>query len=143
MHEAVLDGHFQHGDQVWMPFGRPVQSSLDGSIQFLAEPAVITVHFVARRPIHGRVRWQAAAYRVNSKSKELVEYPVKGAQSKSAISEQIPVKGLDMPDIENDPVSLRNRPVIQGFFPDDAKEFIGSAAGIEKACVKVVPDADS
>jgi hypothetical protein len=40
-------------------------------------------------------------------------------------------------------VSLRNRPVIQGFFPDDPKQFIGSVAGIEKAGVQVVPDADS
>src|SRR6266699_703795 len=55
---------------------------------------------------------------------------------------QIPVKRLNMSYVENDAVSLGNRPVVYRLFAHHAKYLIGACASVKQSIVKVMTDAD-
>jgi len=142
MHQPVFDGHFQHSDQLRVPFlGRSKACSWHGP----AHPASAgySSRPLPRRPIRRRIRRQSPIHRVNAKRKQVIECPLKGLQSESALGQQIPVKRLYMSHIEYDAVSLWNRPIIHGLLAHHAKYVVGARAGVEQSGVKVVPDADS
>ncbi len=143
MHQPVFDGHFQHGDQLRMPFLGTLQRVLDCAIQLIPQAPVVTLDFFARRPIRRRVRGQSPIHWVNAKRKQLIKCPLKRSQSESALRQQIPVERFYMANVEYDPMSLWNRAVVHRLFAHDAKYLVGSRAGAEQSGVKVVPDADS
>jgi hypothetical protein len=91
---------------------------------------IVALDFFARRPIRRRIRRQSPVHRVNAERKKVVECSLKRPQSERTFREQIPVKGLDMPNIEDNAVSLWNRPVVNGFFTNHPKYFIGAGAGV-------------
>ena len=84
MHQPVLNRHFQHADQLRMPFLRPLECMLDLMVQFLSQTPVVAVDFFARRPISRGIRRQSPIHRVDAKRKQLIERTVGGAQSKRA-----------------------------------------------------------
>ena len=112
MHQAMLDGDVEHLHQVGMAFLRPLQSALDGTVEFFTDALVVTFHFGSRGPICRRVRRQSVADGVDPKGKELIESGVEGTETESALRKQVPVKGFDVADIKNDAVPLRDRPVV-------------------------------
>src|SRR6266446_205114 len=143
MHQPVFDGHFQHSDQLRVPFLGPLQGVLNGMVQLIPQAPVIALDLFARLPIRRRIRRQSPIHRVNAKPNQVIECPLKGLQSESALGQQIPVKRLYMSHIEYDAVSLGNWPVIHGLLAHHAKYVVGARAGVEQSGVKVVPDADS
>src|SRR2546430_8310908 len=126
-----------------MSFFRPLQRMLDRAVQLLAQTPVVAFDLFARRPIRRGVRWQSAAHRVNAKRKQVVERPLKRPQPKRALREQVPIKSLDVSNIENNAVSLGDGPVVHRLFASHAKYLIGARARVEQSVMKVVPNADS
>jgi hypothetical protein len=130
MHQPVLDGYFQHSDQLRMPFFRPFQSMLDRVIQFLAQTPVIALDFASRRPIRWSIRRQSTIYRINPKRKKMIECSLEGTQTKRAVRQQIPIKSLDMPDVKDNAMPLRDGPVVNSLFANHAKYLVGTRASI-------------
>src|SRR5438876_1190882 len=143
LHQPVLNRYFQHGDQLRMPFFRPLQRMLDRAIQLFSQTPVVALDFFACRPIRRCIRWQSSVHRVNAKRKQAVEGPLKRPQSKRPLREQVPIKSLDVPDVKNKAVSLGDGPVVYRLFAHHAKYLIGARASVEQSVVKVVTDADS
>src|SRR5467141_5463399 len=126
-----------------MAFPRPRQGMLDRVIQLIAQTPVVSLDFFVRRPIRRRIRRQSPIHRVNAKRKQMIECSLKRLQPERALREQIPVKRLHMPNVENNAVSLGNGPVVEGLFANCAEYLVRARAGVKQSGVKVVPDADS
>ena len=58
-------------------------------------------------------------------------------QPKGPLGEQVPVKGLQVSEVENKPVALCYRPVANSFRADDPENVIGAAAGLFEPCLQV------
>src|SRR5262249_17767140 len=110
----------------------------NGAIQFFADPAHVAIDFGPRWPIRRRIRRQSAANRVNSECEQLIESRMKGAESKCARCQKVPVKCLDVADVKYDAVALSNRPVVYCVFLYQLEDFVGSRAGIKQAGVEIV-----
>jgi hypothetical protein len=73
----------------------------------------------------------------------MIECSLKRPQPERALGQQIPVKRLYMPNVENDAVSFRNRPVVHRFFANHLEYFVGARSCVKQSAMKVMPDADS
>lgn len=79
VHQAMLDGDVEHLHQLRMAFVRATERIFDGVIELFAGAIVVTLDFLARRPIFGSVGWKAAAGRVDSEGKKVIEGSMKRA----------------------------------------------------------------
>src|SRR6516164_2087702 len=61
---------------------------------------------------------------------------MKTLQAEDIFMQQVPVKCLKMPDVEDDAVALRNRPIVDRLCPHDVEQGIASAAGIGESFEK-------
>jgi len=114
----------------------------DCGVEFFADALLVAPDFRASRPILGRVCGQtAAAERIDTEGKKLIEGGMKGAQTEGAPRKQIPVKGFDVADVEYDAMSFGDGPVVQCLSANHAEEFIGSSAGIHESCMEIVTKA--
>ena len=128
MHQAMFDGHVEHLQRVRMAFLGPLQRMFDGAVEFFAHALLIAGHFRQRRPILRWVRGQSAADGIDAERKKFIKSPVERAQTKGALREQVPVKRLDMANVENDAMSLGDGPIVEGFFANDLEKFVGACA---------------
>jgi hypothetical protein len=55
---------------------------------------------------------------------------MKGSQPKHIFMQEIPVKRLEVSDVENDPVPFRYWSIVQSLRPDDLKQRIALLPGI-------------
>ena len=108
----MLHGHFQHGCQLGMSIHGAPQSARDRLIQLALELVVVAIYFFARRPVGWLVGRQAAAYRIDSKGKKLIEGRVKRLQPKGGLCQQILIEGFDVANIKNNAMPLGNRAVV-------------------------------
>src|SRR5438128_4180868 len=143
MHEAMLDRGFQHFQHLRMPFAGVFESGFDCGVKLIAQAGVVAVHFPASRPVERAIGGEAAADRIDAKRKKLIERRIKGAQPERAASEKIPVESLDMAEIENEAVPLRNRPVVKRFLADQRKNFVGAGTRAHQTGLKIVANANS
>jgi hypothetical protein len=120
VHQPVFEGHVEEK----LRYGLPGEAF----IQTLSYSLSVSAHFLDGRPIRWLVTRQPAIYRIDSKGKELVKFGVEGLGAESR-SQQVAIKSFEMPDVENNPVALRNRPVIERFRPENLEQAIGSGAG--------------
>src|ERR1700756_2218641 len=58
---------------------------------------------------------------------------MKGGKRKDALAQQIPIEGLEVADVEDDPVSLGNRPLIERVGPYQIEERVGVGPGLGKS----------
>src|SRR4029077_16297568 len=73
----------------------------------------------------------------------MVEGALKRPQPERALRQQIPIKRLYMPNVNNDAVSFGNRPVVHRLIAYHLEYFGGARACVKQSAVKVMPDADS
>src|SRR5579883_2605302 len=128
VHEAVLDGDFEHGGELGMAFGGMGERLLDCEIQLVANAADVALDFLAAGPIGWCIARETAADGIDAEGEELIKGAVKGREAKGAAGEQVPVEGLHMTEIKDDAMALRNGAVVEGFFTDDLEQFIGARA---------------
>jgi hypothetical protein len=120
----MLNGDVEHLHQLGMAFFRALEGVFDGVIEFLPDALVVTLDFLVRRPILWIVGWQTAADGIDSERKKLIEDAMEGAQTKSALRKQVPVKGFYVTDIKNEAVTLGDGPVIESFFADELEKLV-------------------
>src|SRR4051812_46268247 len=85
----------------------------------------ILPRLLERGPVGGGITRSAAHLRIDAERKQPVE--LGGAP---AGSQKIPVKGLYVPVVENKPVPLSNRPVINRVFRYQPEEIVGCSSAL-------------
>ena len=78
VHQTMLDCDVEHLHQLRMAFFRATERIFDGVIELFAGAIVVTLDFLARRPIFRSVGWKAAD-RVDSEGKKVIEGSMKRA----------------------------------------------------------------
>src|SRR6267154_350577 len=139
----MFDCHFQHRCQLRMAIRRAPQRANNGLIQLALQLLIVVVNFTAFWPIRRLIRRQSATHWVDPECEKLIESRMKRLQPKRTLRQQIPIEGFHVPNVKNNPMPLGDRPVVNRVFAYYAEQFVGAFAGIYKASVKVMPDADS
>jgi hypothetical protein len=86
----------------------------------LPDTQSILTHLCSLRPVRALVLWQLSWFGIDPECEEPVElWMERGLPYR--LGEEIPVKRLEMSDVENDPVTLRNRPLIEGIRPNQVE----------------------
>lgn len=78
VHQAVLDGGFQHGQKLGMALTGTRQGIVNRGIQLRAQPRVVFIHFAARGPIARLIGRQAPIDGVDPESEQAVKRFVEG-----------------------------------------------------------------
>lgn len=143
MHEAVFDGGLDHFQELGVPLAGVLQSQFNGGVDFFAEAGIVAIHFAPLGPIEGPIRGQAAANGIDSESEQLIEGRIERAKTKSAASEEVPIKSFDVAEIEDQTVAFGNRAFIKSFLVEERENLIGARTRVQQARLKVVTDADS
>src|SRR5450432_2994557 len=87
-------------------------------IQCLAHLPDIFADLSERRPIGRLVSRQSTVYRVNAKCKKMIEFRVKSGPCQETFAYQVPIERFQVSDIKNNPVPLRDRPLVEEFWLD-------------------------
>src|SRR5712664_208252 len=126
-----------------MPFRWMSQRTGNRAVQLAAQLLVVMVNVFSLRPVRWLVRRQATPHRIDPKGKKLIKGRMKRMQTERPLSQQIPIKGFHVPNVKNNPMPLRNRPVVKRIFAHYAEHVVGAFACIYQAGVKIMPNADS
>src|SRR5271155_1394465 len=131
MHQPVFDGHLKQSSQRETVAGRGNISEISSRqlfVQRAAGSVHIVVHIAQGRPIRRNVGRQTSAHGIDAESKEPVKLGLHTLQTEDTIPEQIPVERFEVSDIKDNPVALRDRPLVEEFAANNIKERVASAA---------------
>ncbi len=117
MHEAVLDGHMEQQMGRAVLVGAVLCQSFcrQPGIDRVPHPRHVVLHLVTRRPIGGLIGREPTSYWIDAKGKNLIKLGVERRLPQNPLAQQIPVKCLQMPGVENDAMSLGNGTFVQEF----------------------------
>ena len=104
--------------------------SIQLGIERLANAADIIAHRFHRWPVRRSVRRQASIHGIDAKGKQMVELGVEGLQIQNAFAKQVPIEGFEVTNIEDDPVPLGNRAIVERFGLYQAEELVGEGASV-------------
>src|SRR5690348_1436246 len=123
MHQAMLNRHIEQGpigNQSRQFLARRAQCRID----FLADSRVVLADFLRFRPRRRGLIRQLPVHRVDSEREQHVEFRMKTRQLESAAPEKIPVEGLHVAEIKNQPVAFGNRALVQRAFAQQGKHAV-------------------
>src|ERR1700731_176883 len=101
MHQAVLDGYFEHRSQLRVAFVWLAQGLVYRFVQLVAYGMHVGGNFITLRPVRRSIGRQSAADRIDAKRKQLIKGTLERPYAKCSFGEQVPVKRFQMSDIEN------------------------------------------
>ena len=109
-------------------FNRHVQQFLrdlfQNAVERIAHPSVVGIDFFQARPVGGFVLWQATRIGIDSEREQPVELGMETGNVERASADQVPIKGLQMPHVEDHAVALWNWTLIQRIRPHPGKQGI-------------------
>jgi hypothetical protein len=108
------------------------QNAFDRGIESLPNVAGIVPHFLHRWPIRRLIRRKPAPYRINAEGKEPIKFWMERFQIQKAPAQEIPVKGLEVPQIKDDAMPFWNRPVVQCVASYQIEQLIGPGASFRE-----------
>ena len=94
-------------------------------VQFLSHLAVVVPDFIHARPIRRLVGGERTLGRIDSKLEELIKSRMEGTLAERLARDQVPIEGLQMPKVKDEPVPLGNGPLVLGVRTDDFKQAVG------------------
>ena len=139
VHEPVLDRHLE--DQAVLEQrvrGTRKVGARQAGVDRLPHALVVALDLVQRGPCGGRLVGQAAVGGIDPEGEQLVERLVEGFAPRGAAPDQVPVEGLEVPDVEDDAVALEDRPIVEGLAANDAEQRVGAGARIAQAGLEVL-----
>ena len=141
MHQAMLDGDIQQqlGRELTRSRIRRIQDCCESLVQFGAHPLNVPVRHRQHRPVGWLVGWQTAADRVNAEGKEPVKIRARASPVQQPCIEEVPIKGFQMPNVEDNPVPFVDRTIVEGIRTDQIKELVGPDAGFDQALQQPAP----
>src|SRR6476620_8610640 len=117
----MLEGHVE----------QLVRDSSGRFIDVLPDAMVVLTDLGAVWPIGALVVLGVSRLRVNPERKEVVEVRLE-RWNRCGRADEIPVKGLEMPEVEDDPVALGNGPLVKGFGANEGEQGIGVCARLRQ-----------
>src|ERR1022692_1002191 len=118
VHQAMLDGH------VHQFLGGVPGSKREGGIQRAAHTRFVIAHFIGGGPVRGPIRWQIAGAGIYAEREQLVEAGMKCGHIESA-AEQVPIERLQMAEIEDEAMPLRDGTLVQRGRIDQIEKAVG------------------
>ena len=118
VHQAMLDGHVHQF--LWHMIGRLRQAG----IQHAAHTRIVIAYFLGGGPVRGPVRWQIAGVGVYAEREYSVEAGMKRGHIQSR-AEQVPIECLQMAEVENNAMPLRDGALVKRGRIDQIEEAIG------------------
>src|SRR6266849_2387493 len=103
VHQPVFDGDVQQCGL------RLVETAVQG----FSNPLVVTTQFLESWPVSWLVRGKAASDRIDAKGEQLVEFRMERLEPQNSLSQEVPIERLQVPKIEDDPMSFRNGPFVE------------------------------
>ena len=82
-------------------------------VDSLADPPVVSPHLLDTRPVGGLIVGQVAFPGVDAEREQLVKGLLERGHVKSLPANQVPVKGFQMTQIENDAVTFGNWTLVE------------------------------
>ncbi|MFZ0956316.1 MAG: hypothetical protein WAN60_08230, partial [Candidatus Sulfotelmatobacter sp.] len=138
-HQPVLNSYVEQSSQRETVAGRGITSEISSRQLFVesrARSVHIFVYTIESRPISGKVGRQASIDGVDAEGEEPVQLRLHTLQAKDAIPKQIPIERFEVPDIKNDTVALRNRPLVEEVATNNLEERVTFAASVEETVRK-------
>src|ERR1039457_3614104 len=118
VHQAMLDGH------VHQFLGGVPGSKREGGIQRAAHARIVIAHFTFGGPVRGPIRWQIAGAGIYAEREQLVEAGMKCGHIESG-AEQVPIERLQMAEIEDEAMPLRDGTLVQRGRIDQIEKAVG------------------
>jgi hypothetical protein len=84
------------------------------------------------RPVGGLVRRQLPRRRIDAEREQLVEFAVEGRTVQGITRDQVPVEGLEVSEVEDDTMALRDGPFVDRIGPHQPEQFICGPAGLRQ-----------
>src|SRR5262249_48962362 len=115
VHQPMLNRHLQQLRRWKLTAAtRPVtQASFDSPIDRSSRMRYIVPHLRKTRPVLRLIARKTSIHRINPECKQPIEFGFLYWRRKKPLAQKVPVERLEMADIEDDAVPLRNRPLIQ------------------------------
>ena len=114
MHPAMLQS------DVYKIFGRAIQML----IHALPTARGISLDLIERRPIGNRIAGKTVAIWINASLKKCIELSISRRHPQTLAADLNGIETLEMPQIKNDPVPLRNGPMKQELGFKDSEEAV-------------------
>ena len=121
VHQPMLE---RYGEQL-------VRDPVRHLIDVLPDATVVLIDLGAVRPIGALVPLNMSWLRINPERKEVVEGWLE-RWNRCGRADEIPVKGLEMPEVEDDPVALGNGPLVKGLGTNECEQGIGARARLSQ-----------
>src|ERR1019366_9446492 len=96
----------------------------EGGIQRAAHARIVIAHFTFGGPVRGPIRWQIARLGIYAEREQLVEAGMKRGHIESA-AEQVPIERLQMAEIEDEAMPLRDGTLVQRGRIDQIEKAVG------------------
>src|ERR1700733_1530473 len=104
----MLEGYIQELMQGELAMRFLIERDCDLVIQNLPNSRSVAMNLIKPWPVRCLVVGQSAADRINTEGEQTVQVWLESFQAQAAFAQQIPVEGLEVPDVKNNPVSLGN-----------------------------------
>src|SRR5579864_5326855 len=115
VHQAMLNRNLQKKVQRKFlgskHFAR--HSAFQAFIQSTTQTRHVVAYFGNRRPILWEIRGQPATNGVNAECKQAIEIGTNTFDVQGALPQKIPIESLQMANVENDAMALRDRAVVK------------------------------
>src|SRR5215470_15521125 len=109
-----------------------VRSTVQASIHGVSNIAVVLTDFFLVRPVTGLVVWKISRCGINAEGKEVVERFLLGLHSKGIRAYQIPIKRIQVAEVEGDAMALRDRSIVESVGLNQLKQIVRQRPGITK-----------
>jgi hypothetical protein len=126
VHETVLNGDVEQLRKRTPALSRRFQRGRQLVIDRRTHTLVIAKDFFALRPVVRLIVGELAVYRIDAEGKELVKARREWFQPGKFAPEEIPVKSLEMAQVEDNPMSFGDGALVEGLGADDFEEGIAS-----------------
>src|SRR6266403_1954072 len=124
VHQAMFDGDIEQAAMFEalqagvFRSGRPQRV-----VQRAAQSGRVAPYFFWRWPIFREVIRQTSLHGIDAEGEESIEIGIERSKSEW-LKEKVPIECLQMTQIENNTVALGNGTVVEGFGPDNFKQFV-------------------
>src|SRR5215472_9464577 len=91
-----------------------LRHAIEGVVNDPPGPPAISQHFLDAGPIGRLILGCLPNRRVDTEFEQLIEVRMKGRNPKGLAADQVPIEGLEMSQVEDEPVTFRHGPRVYG-----------------------------
>jgi osmoprotectant transport system ATP-binding protein len=115
VHQAVLDRHAEEP---------VIVSATQAAVHRFPNASAVLAYLRFARPVLRLILRQITSSRIDAKGKETVERRIERVHFEQVGADQIPVKRLQVSEVEDEPMTLLNRPLVECLRLKQLEEFV-------------------